>query len=84
MIVQWVPPAIYGAVVQGTNNHRAAWATIVPWSVTGFVVMMLVDFDKGKRDAGHEDAGAEEKEKELELENTAPAAAAASSIASPD
>lgn len=84
MIVQWVPPAIYGAVVQGTNNHRAAWATIVPWSVMGFVVMMLVDFDKGRRDAGHEDAVAEEKEKELELENTAPAAAAASSIASPD
>jgi MFS-type transporter involved in bile tolerance (Atg22 family) len=50
-VVQPIEPAIYNAIVQSTNNHRIAIATIVPWCVLALLLLCTVDFEKGKRDA---------------------------------
>jgi len=50
---------INSAIVQATNSHALAWAiTIVPLSAVSLVLMLLVDYDKGKRAAGRTDVKA--------------------------
>ena len=44
-------PLIYAGVVQGTNNHRVAFATGMIWVILAIVVLLTINFDKGKRDA---------------------------------
>ena len=56
VVVQPISPAIYNAVVQSTNNHRIGLATLVPWNVASIILILFVDFEKGKREAGRADA----------------------------
>jgi len=44
-------PFIYVGIVQSSNNHRVAMFTLLPWALIGGATMMLVDFDKGRREA---------------------------------
>ena len=52
-IVQPFATLIYLMTVQSTNSHRLAWGvTITPLSVLALLIMMTVNFEKGKIDAG--------------------------------
>ena len=52
-VVQPFALLIYFAVLQATNSHPWAWlVTITPCSSLALVIMMTVNFEKGKIDAG--------------------------------
>ena len=51
MLISIIGPIQYNAIVQASNNLRLAWLLILPWSATGLLVMLTVDFKKGAADA---------------------------------
>ena len=48
----WAEPTIYVAIVQATNNHRLAFASMVVWALLGLLLVITVNFEKGKRECG--------------------------------
>ena len=49
-VIRWIPPLIYSAIVQSTNDHRIAMLHICVFYVASAICMLFVDFEKGKDD----------------------------------
>jgi len=50
----WIGSTTYAAIVQATNNHRLAWASMCGFNIVGCLILLTVNFDKARRDAGNE------------------------------
>ena len=48
---RFVPAAVYGAIVEGTNSHEYAFVSIGIWNILAFAVCLLINFDQGESDA---------------------------------
>ena len=48
--IRWIPPLVYGAIVQASNDHRVAIMHVVVFYLMGALMMTTVDFDKGRND----------------------------------
>lgn len=58
-IVQPFANLIYFAIVQTTNSHQLAWLlTTTPFCVVSLLLMLLVDFEKGKLQSGRKEGAA--------------------------
>ena len=49
-VVRWIPPLVYSAIVQATNDHRLALIHICIFYLAAAISMVFVDFEKGKAD----------------------------------
>ena len=49
----WIGSTTYAAIVQATNDHQMAWASMVGYNLIAWVLLLTIDFEKGARDAGH-------------------------------
>ena len=49
-VIRWIPPLVYGAIVQATNDHRFAIIHPVILYLLAAIIMTTIDFDKGRAD----------------------------------
>ena len=49
-VIRWIPPLVYGAIVQATNDHRFAIIHPVVLYLIAAAIMATIDFDKGRAD----------------------------------
>ena len=49
-VIRWIPPLVYGAIVQATNDHRFAIIHPVILYLIAAIIMTTIDFDKGRAD----------------------------------
>ena len=43
-ITGWAQPLIYAGIVQASNNHRLAFASMLVWSVLGLVLIRFTEW----------------------------------------
>ena len=53
-LLSWLPPLIYTAILQGAATHKWALLHIVAYFGLGALLILPVDFKKGRKDAGLE------------------------------
>ena len=49
-VIRWIPPLVYGAIVQATNDHRFAIIHPVFLYLLAALIMVTIDFEKGRAD----------------------------------
>lgn len=57
----WIGYTTYAAIVQSTNDHQIAWASMVVYNLLAWIILFFINFEKGARDAGNDAVGAEIK-----------------------
>ena len=50
VVIRWIPPLVYTAIVQATNDHSVAILHVVIFYLAGAAVMATIDFEKGRKD----------------------------------
>ena len=66
-IFRWVPPLVYLAIVEVTNDQMIAFLSITIYMVLATVVLLFVNFKKGEDEATR-DLGTSSYERERERE----------------
>ena len=50
-IFRWVPPLVYAAIIEVTNDQMIAFLSITIYMVVALVLLFFINFEKGEEEA---------------------------------